>query len=49
MKGTGSYPYLVKAKAKKFREFLKEIKLLEWSTLKLGDKDYHDVPSDILL
>lgn len=33
-----------KSKVKKFREFLKEIKLLEWSTLKLGDKDYYDAP-----
>ncbi|MGQ7374426.1 hypothetical protein ACTGW9_09935 [Streptococcus suis] len=32
------------SKAKKFREFLKEIKLLEWPTLKLGDKGYHDAP-----
>lgn len=32
------------SKAKKFREFLKEIKLLEWPTLKLGDKRYHDAP-----
>ncbi|HFI0467265.1 TPA: hypothetical protein ACGOYW_000653 [Streptococcus suis] len=32
------------SKAKKFREFLKEIKLLEWPTLKLGDKGYYDAP-----
>ena len=32
------------SKAKKFREFLKEMKLLEWPTLKLGDKGYHDAP-----
>lgn len=33
-----------KSKVKKYREFLKEIKLLEWPTLKLGDKGYHDAP-----
>jgi len=33
-----------KSKVKKYREFLKEIKLLECSTLKLGDKDYHNAP-----
>lgn len=29
---------------KKFREFSKEIKLLEWSTIKFGDKGYYDAP-----
>lgn len=33
-----------KSKVKKFREFLKEIKLLEWSTIKFGDKDHYDAP-----
>lgn len=33
-----------KSKVKKFREFLKEIKLLEWSTIKFGDKGYYDAP-----
>ncbi|HFI0586919.1 TPA: hypothetical protein ACGO00_001083 [Streptococcus suis] len=32
------------SKAKKFREFLKEIKLLEWSTIKIGDEGYYDAP-----
>lgn len=33
-----------KSKVKKFREFLKEIKLLEWPTIKIGDKGYYDAP-----
>lgn len=32
------------SKVKKFREFLKEIKLLEWLTIKFGDKGYYDAP-----
>ncbi|MDW8720318.1 hypothetical protein [Streptococcus suis] len=30
------------SKVKKFREFLKEIKLLEWPTIKIGDEGYYD-------
>lgn len=33
-----------KSKVKKFREFLKEIKLLEWPTIKIGDNGYYDAP-----
>lgn len=33
-----------KSKVIKFREFLKEIKLLEKSTIKFGDKGYYDAP-----
>ncbi|HFI0562912.1 TPA: hypothetical protein ACGO35_000598 [Streptococcus suis] len=29
---------------KKFREFLKEIKLLDWLTIKIGDEGYYDAP-----
>ncbi|BCP57366.1 hypothetical protein SUT007_08240 [Streptococcus parasuis] len=31
-----------KSKAKKFREFLKEIKLLDWPTIKIGNEGYYD-------
>ncbi|HFI0168928.1 TPA: hypothetical protein ACGOVQ_002142 [Streptococcus suis] len=28
----------------KFSEFLKEIKLLEWPTIKISDEGYYDAP-----
>lgn len=33
-----------KSKVIKFSEFLKEIKLLEWSTIKISDEGYYDAP-----